>query len=39
MNICDGDGWEILAPFLGVEIPDVRFPHLHKRKRLDKDNL
>ena len=27
MRICDGDGWEKLCPFLGVEIPDEPFPH------------
>ncbi len=26
MNICDGDGWDKLCPFLGVEIPDRPFP-------------
>lgn len=33
MNICEGDGWEILSPFLGAEIPDVKFPHLHNHNR------
>jgi hypothetical protein len=28
MDICAGDGWETLCPFLGKEIPDVPFPHL-----------
>jgi len=28
MNILDGDGWEKLCPFLGVDIPPVDFPHL-----------
>jgi len=26
MNICDGDGWELLCPFLGVPVPDIDFP-------------
>ena len=26
MNICEGDGWELLCPFLGKEIPNVDFP-------------
>ena len=28
MNILDGDGWEKLCPFLGVDIPPVHFPNL-----------
>ncbi len=30
MNIIKGDGWEKLCNFLGKEIPDFEFPHLHK---------
>lgn len=30
INICDGQGWETLCPFLGVPIPDVPFPHENK---------
>jgi hypothetical protein len=31
LNVCGGDGWEVLCPFLGIEkIPDVRFPHTHR---------
>jgi hypothetical protein len=26
MDICGGDGWEKLCPFLGKDIPDVEFP-------------
>jgi hypothetical protein len=26
MNICNGDGWERLCPFLGSAIPDTLFP-------------
>ena len=29
MNICDGDGWEVLCPFLGKDIPNVPFPKLN----------
>jgi hypothetical protein len=30
MNICNGDGWEHLCPFLGYAIPDKPFPWLNK---------
>ena len=30
MDICEGDGWEILCPFLGVDIQNVLFPHVNK---------
>ena len=26
LNICNGDGWELLCPFLEKEIPDKQFP-------------
>ena len=26
MNICDGEGWEVLCPFLNKPIPNVIFP-------------
>jgi hypothetical protein len=26
MNICDGEGWEVLCPFLNKPIPNVFFP-------------
>ncbi len=29
MNICDGDGWEKLCPFLRLPIPDISFPHMN----------
>lgn len=32
MNICGGEGWEVLCPFLGVPIPDVPFPHENKHE-------
>ncbi|MDA9982638.1 hypothetical protein N9H39_07870 [Gammaproteobacteria bacterium] len=28
MNIVNGDGWEKLCPFLGLDLPDIDFPHL-----------
>jgi len=31
MNICKGDGWKQLCPFLEVAIPDGPFPHRNKR--------
>lgn len=33
MDICRGDGWEQLCPFLGVDVPDVPFPHSNQGKR------
>lgn len=32
MRIGDGDGWETLCPFLGVEIPDIAFPRTNERR-------
>lgn len=29
MDICDGEGWERLCPFLGLQIPDLPFPRLN----------
>jgi Sulfotransferase domain len=31
MNIIAGEGWDKLCPFLGVPLPSVPFPHLHRR--------
>lgn len=31
LNICAGEGWELLCPFLGRSIPNVPFPHLAAR--------
>ena len=31
LDICNGDGYEKLCPFLGIDIPDEPFPHRHKR--------
>jgi hypothetical protein len=36
MNIIDGDGWDVLCPFLGVRIPEQPFPvirNAHSPKR------
>ena len=30
IDICGGEGWEKLCPFLGKDIPDVFFPHKNK---------
>ena len=30
MKIIEGEGWEKLCPFLGLEIPDVEFPNVNK---------
>jgi len=32
IDICNGDGWEKLCPFLDVEMPDSPFPRLNIRK-------
>ena len=32
MYLTDGDGWEILCPFLGLPIPPHPFPHLHRTR-------
>ncbi len=30
MDICAGDGWEKLCPFIGAPIPSTPFPHNHR---------
>jgi len=37
MNICTGDGWEKLCPFLEKEVPSVPFPHENKGKSYGKE--
>lgn len=32
MDICNGDGWEKLCPFLNVPIPAQPFPHANRRE-------
>ncbi len=29
MNIADGQGWEVLCPFLGMPLPEAAFPRLN----------
>lgn len=31
MDICAGDGWETLCPFLALAAPAAPFPHLHRQ--------
>jgi len=31
MNLADGDGWDKLCPFLGLDPPAEPFPHDHRR--------
>jgi len=33
MNIIEGDGWEKLCPFLGLQLPHTPFPHLNHGER------
>ena len=33
MNICKGEGWEVLCPFLNCEIPNMPFPNKNKSKK------
>lgn len=35
MNILEGDGWEKLCPFLGVEVPAEDFPFVRNKKQID----
>lgn len=30
MDVCAGEGWEKLCPFLGVNIPNTPFPHANR---------
>lgn len=32
MDICGGDGWEVLCPFLGIDVPSIKFPHMNRGK-------
>ena len=32
LNICTGEGWEKLCPFLGHQLPSVPFPHQNQSK-------
>ena len=33
MDICGGDGYEVLCPFLDVPVPGEGFPHVNKGKK------
>ena len=33
LDICGGDAWEKLCPFLGMTIPDVSFPNTNKKSQ------
>lgn len=33
VDVCTGQGWDTLCPFLGVPIPASAFPHRNKRTR------
>jgi hypothetical protein len=35
MNIIEGDGWEKLCSFLGLQVPPTPFPHLNRREPSD----
>ena len=30
MDLAKSHGWEMLCPFLGIDIPDIPFPHSNK---------
>ena len=32
MDVCNGDGWEKLCPFLNKDIPKTNFPHINKTR-------
>ena len=34
LKICEGEGWEKLCPFLGVDIPDCSFPYENKTSNI-----
>ena len=33
MSVTEGEGWEVLCPFLGHAVPEAPFPHLNSRER------
>ncbi len=37
MNICEGEGWEILCPFLSLEIPSEEFPRVNTTESNTRD--
>ena len=38
MDLAKGDGWQMLCPFLGVDIPDAEFPHANKASDRESGN-
>lgn len=34
-NVCGGQSWETLCPFLGIDIPDIQFPSLNKMMKIN----
>lgn len=38
MDLAKGDDWDKLCPFLGVNIPDITFPHANKATEREKLN-
>lgn len=36
MNICAGQGWERLCPFVGIDVPTIRFPHVYPLKTAER---
>jgi hypothetical protein len=36
MDIAQGDGWNVLCPFLGIDPPDEPFPHKNLTRKPDK---
>ena len=37
IDICDGEGWKLLCPFLDKPIPSMDFPHVNSREFLYKE--
>lgn len=35
MNVCGGQGWDVLCPFLGIDTPCIEFPDLGKLQKVD----
>lgn len=35
MDVCSGDGWDQLCPFLGLDVPEFSFPHSNRGKDRD----
>ncbi len=37
LNICDGEGWEKLCPFLGLPVPSIPFPKANRSRGDDSE--